>query len=221
MLKDDYTHDYSLECLNDMIARANAEGLLVVYNHPVWSQQTRDDYIGLKGLWGIEVFNTGSYVEGYIESVLPADELLREGERVVLACTDDMHDLKHAFGGWVMLKAESLTYDNIFNAMRDKNLYSSTGPEINDLYLEDDKLCIKTSAVREILLSSERRYARFVKGANGELINGAEFDIKGYIEDSIKCGSDPKKAYLRITVIDNNGKCAYTRAYYLDELLEK
>ena len=55
MKRVSYPIEYSVDCVNDMIARANEAGFLVCYNHPVWSMQNYADYADLKGLWGIEV----------------------------------------------------------------------------------------------------------------------------------------------------------------------
>ena len=42
------------------IARASEKGYLVTYNHPAWSMQDARDYIGLEGIWCVEMFN-GEY----------------------------------------------------------------------------------------------------------------------------------------------------------------
>jgi hypothetical protein len=53
-----------------------------------------------------------------------------------------------------------------------------------------------------------------VKG-NG-LISEARFDINNLFNFK---DNDIKKHYFRITIIDDEGNKAYTRAYYLEELL--
>ena len=65
--KTGYNRVYTVDCVNDMIQRANDEGCLVSYNHPVWSLQNYSDYIDLKGLWGVELYNTGCARNGYFE----------------------------------------------------------------------------------------------------------------------------------------------------------
>ncbi len=220
MRKADYEHFYNVDCINDMIAKANAEGFLVVYNHPVWSLHSREDYIDLKGLWGVEVYNHGSFVDGYVETAFPADEFARKGEKIVLSCTDDAHALKHMFGGWVIVNAKSLAYDDVFTALKNKDLYSSTGPAIEEIYIEDGFLYVKTSPAKRIFLTSERRFSRAQSAVEG-LISEAKFDITPYIENSKKCGSDLDKCYLRITVYDEKGQFAYSRPYFFDEIVEK
>lgn len=219
MLKADYPRAYNIDVVNDMIAKANEEGFISTYNHPVWSLQTREDYLGLKGIWGIEVYNHGGFVEGYLENPVPADDLLREGEPVVLCCTDDAHNLLQAFGGWVMVNAKSLSYDDVFDALKRKDVYSSTGPDIEEIYIEDNYLHVKTSPVKQIFLTAERRFARAENAPTNGTITEANFEIGSYLENTEKYGGKDK-AYLRVTVCDENGKFAYSRAYFVDELIK-
>ena len=221
MRKADYERYYDVERINDMIAKANAEGFLSTYNHPVWSLQTKDDYIGLKGLWGVEVYNHGGYVGGYLETAVPCDELLRQGVPVVPCCTDDSHFIDQCFGGWVMINAKSLTYEDVFEAMKNKDVYSSTGPDIDEIYIEDNHLYVKTSPVKSIFLTAERRFARFLNAHDGESLSEAKFEIGSYLENTKKYGSEEDKSYLRVTIVDENGKIAYSRAYFVNEILAK
>ena len=75
--------------------------------------ENHDDYSGLKGLWGIEVYNTGCVREGYPDTVQPFEDLLREGNRIFPVATDDAHSEKDHFGGFVMIKSEKLDYASI------------------------------------------------------------------------------------------------------------
>ena len=49
----DATH-YEKEWVSDYIEAVSRGGFLVTYNHPQWSLQDKDDYVGLKGLHAIE-----------------------------------------------------------------------------------------------------------------------------------------------------------------------
>ena len=53
-----FTRTYTKSSVNETIARANADGFLVAYNHPVWSLQDYTDYEYLQGIWGLECYNT-------------------------------------------------------------------------------------------------------------------------------------------------------------------
>lgn len=74
--KQVYNRRYDVDDVNKVIEMANAEGCLVSYNHPVWSLQDYSDYIDLKGLWGVELYNTGCARNGYFDSAKPLDDLL-------------------------------------------------------------------------------------------------------------------------------------------------
>ena len=212
-VKVNYKKVYSTDCVNDIIRKAKEEKCLVSYNHPVWSLQGYEDYINLKGLWGVEWYNTGCVNAGYKDSIKPIDELLRKGERVFPLATDDSHGLDDRFGGWVMVKAKNLNYDTIFNALEVGDFYSSSGPEILELTLEDGIINVKTSSCYRIILTTDRRETIFV---NGDDINCATFDINSYLEESKTNINQPQ--YIRITVIDSTGNEAYSRAYFIDEL---
>ena len=207
---------YSADCINELISKANDEDCLVCLNHPVWSIQDYSDYIGLRGLWGVEWFNSSATLDGYLDSIKPIDDLLRIGEKVFPIAADDTHNLNACFGGFVMIKAKELEYSNIFNALKNGDFYSSTGPEIFELWYEDKCVYIKTSKVKKIILTTERRVSIVASGE--DYISEAYFDIKKLFE--IK-DDNLQKHYFRITVIDEFGKHAYTRAYFLDEFLNK
>jgi hypothetical protein len=85
-----YIKSYSIESINDIIKKAKEDGCLVSYNHPVWSMQTYEDYIGLKGLWGVEWHNTGCVNSAYKDTFQPIEDLLRKGENVFPLATDEI-----------------------------------------------------------------------------------------------------------------------------------
>ena len=206
---------YSTEAVNEVIRRANEEGCLVSYNHPVWSLQDYSDYIGLKGLWGIELYNTGCARNGYVDSPKPLDDLLRNGERPFPLATDDSHRLFDCFGGFVMVKAESLKYDTVFDALKNGYFYASCGPEFHELSIDEGIVKVKSSPVEYVSLSTDNRLL-FSKKADDELLTDTELDIKWYLDLS-KEGINEHK-YIRVTLIDKFGKAAYSRAYFIDEL---
>ena len=212
--------EYSKEFAQWIINEANNEGCLVCLNHPTWSLQTRDDYSGLKGLWGVEWHNTGC-VESprghYIDSPEPIVELLREGERNVYPiAADDCHNTPDFFGGWLQVKAASLDYDTVFKALKCGNFYSSNGPTIKSLYLDGDTLTVKTSAAATICVISNHRWARRER-AESKALSGASFSLKSLVENA-RSAPTVKDIWFRLEVTDKRGNHALTRAYFLDEL---
>ena len=209
--------DYSRESVQNVIDAANAEGFLVSYNHPGWSNQDFTDYTGLKGVWGVEWHNTGCDRIAYVEGFRPIIDLLHEGERQVYPlATDDCHGIGDYCGGWIQIKARSLDYATVFEALKRGDFYSSTGPEIKSLYIEDGILHVKTSAAVQIAVASDHRWTS-VKNADGKLLRGGEFNLAKLIENAA-IAPEGRNVWLRVQVTDKYGKCARTRAYFLDEL---
>lgn len=211
-----YHAEYSADGLNEIIRKANEEGFLVTLNHPVWSLQNYEDYKDLKGLWGIEIYNTASDLEGYPDTVQPLEDLLRKGERLFPVATDDAHKPCDRFGGYVMIKAEKLEYGTIMNALEKGDFYASTGPEIMELYWEDNILHVACSEAVTVALVTERRRNQQKNAAPGELLTAAEFDLTKWLTDESCDGA--ATPYFRIAVKDARGNMAYTRAYFLDEV---
>ena len=210
-----YNRIYDVDDINKIIKMANDDGCLVSYNHPVWSLQDHTDYIDLKGVWGIELYNTGCARNGYFDTAQPFDDLLRRGERVFPLATDDAHKLCDCFGGFVMINAEGLTYDCIFKALKNGDFYASTGPEFFEISINNGIVTIKCSPVAYIGLSTESRHL-FAKRTDDDLITDISFDIGWHL--NMEKSGPSENPYIRITVIDKYGNGAYSRAYFLDEL---
>ena len=152
---------YSVECMNDIIARAKEEGFLVSYNHPTWSLQDENDYAELKGVWGVEVYNTGCDRMGYLDTVHPMETLLRRGEFVFPLATDDAHKLSDCFGGWTMVGADRLEYSDVMQALENGDFYASTGPEwtvADALEAEDGTVITLTATVESIYQAYNSSY---------------------------------------------------------------
>ena len=113
--------------------------------------------------------------------------------------------MQTSVGGFVMIKADKLEYSTVTDALFSGNFYASQGPEIKELYIEDDKIHVICSAVQMIVLSTGGRSAQSVIASNGEALTEAEFAFLK--EDN----------YLRITITDMYGKHANTNAYFVDE----
>lgn len=211
-----YDRVYSVECINEMIKMANEEECLVSFNHPVWSLQDYSDYIGLKGLWGVEWHNSGCVNAGYIDTIQPIDDLLRGGENVFPLATDDAHKIEDCFGGFVMVKAPVLKHEEVYDALARGDFYSSEKPLIEELYIEDGIIHIKTTPAKKIIVTTDKRYTYPIIAEEGQSLTNADMDITWFLE---RCDETINKVeYVRITVIDEEGYIAYTRAYYVNEL---
>lgn len=216
-IRSEMKRTYSLECANEAIRQANEAGYLVTYNHPNWSLQTQEDYMGLRGLWGIEVYNTTCKMLGY-EDCDPHvfEELLRGGTMLYPVAADDFHRPNLWFGGWVMVGAESLEYGAVIRALERGDCYASTGPEISSLTLQNGVLRIKCSPAAQITVNSACRRA-FVKLAEtAEGLTEAEIDLHDWYFEPM--AGVPENAWFRVTVYGTDGNKAYTRAFTREEV---
>lgn len=221
MRANKYDFRYSAECINDVVAKANAAGFLVSYNHPVWSLQSREDYIDYKGLWGVEIYNNECSMMGYTDTSTPIDDLLREGERIYTLATDDSHSAASSCGGFVMVKADKLEYNTVMTALEKGDFYASTGAFINELTFDEGILHIECSDAKSIIVNTDKRIAKRKMASEGESINKCDFDLRDWLVDSANLeGKLRDDSYFRVTVISHDGKKAWTNAYFYDDIVK-
>jgi hypothetical protein len=164
----------------------------------------------------LEIFNTGCFRNGYPEyNAGVYDDLLRQGKRIFCIAADDNHNCAHdaswhpdidSFGGWVMIRCERLSYENLTKALENGDFYASCGPEIYECYIEDGVAHITTSEVRRIAMVTARRNAAAVEVTGDDRVCEAHFPIS------------PEDGYIRFDVVDENGNHANTNAKFLDTL---
>ena len=206
----------SAECINSSIKRARDAGFFITYNHPAWSLDDYPQYTQYEGMHAMEIYNHDCEVFNYIGYMPSAyDDMLRLDKRIYAVAADDNHNAYPAdsygfdsLGGFVMIKAEKLEYEAITDSLFSGDFYASTGPEIKELYIEDGKVKVKTSAAISIAMSTARRNTQNKLAKRGSYISEAEFIL------------DSSEKYFRITVNDENGGHANSRAYFVDEILE-
>ena len=199
-----YERIYGHEGISEIIKIANEKGFLVCYNHPMWSLENATDYLGYKGLWGVEIYNHASHLGGRMEyDIYAYEDFLRSGQKIACVSTDDNHNMKSACGGWVMINADKLDYDTIIDAMEKHNLYASMGPEIKELYIEDNKAYLTFSKGEYAVMATRGRRVAKKMAENPDGENKVEFEIL------------PQDGYIRFDVVDKYGKRANTCAYFI------
>lgn len=205
----DYVREHTHECICDMMKKGRENGFFVTYNHPNWSLENYDDYMGYNYMNAMEIYNNECAYSGFCEyNEKEYDDMLRGGKRIYCIATDDCHSAVTGSGGFTMIKADKLEYRTITKAMVDGNFYASQGPEIHSLWIEDGLLHIECSGVRSIRFNTGIRRAKKIESCDGMLLNTAEFEVK------------PEDIYVRVTITDATGKHAYTNAYFVDDLFE-
>ena len=199
--------EYDVNWINGYLQDVAEAGFLVNYNHPQWSLQTKDDYIGLKNVHSVEVIN-GSCIYLNDNTSVHYEQMLRAGMRVCPTAGDDTHTADKIGNAWTMIKADELSYAALIRAYESGYCYASEGPEIHSLILKDGKIRVKVSPASAISLHGEGRYGQMKRSATEVLYTEAEFD---YLPE--KLGS-----YFRIEVRDRFGYKAYSNAYFTRDI---
>ena len=205
----DYERQYTHERISDMIRIGREKGFFVTYNHPTWSQESYPQYIGYEGLCAMEIVNGACVVMGYEDhNGRVYDDMLRSGKKLYCIAADDTHNVKDLFGGFTVIRAPKLEYRAVTDALSNGHFYCSEGPVIRDLWIEGDTVTVTVEGAREISMTRGIRRAGRVTQTDAPL---TEASFKIYPEDE----------FFRIVVTDAEGKCAYTNAYFVADLLEK
>jgi hypothetical protein len=184
----------------------NAVGGLSIVAHPYWYDLTPEDLLGLHGHIGIEIFNTGCWLDiqkGH--SLVHWDAVLRRGQRVFGLATDDSHWVYPDYGrGWVLVCAERLDQPSILEAIRRGHFYSTMGPEIYDVQLDGRQVSVRCSPARSIFLVGDSYHCPTAAHAwDGQPIIEATFTLH------------PQQEYLRVEIVDMDYQSAWTNAYFI------
>ena len=207
---------YTPENITALMNTGRESGFFVTYNHPAWSLEDLRDYSQYHGLHAVEMYNYSSYVSGMNEyNTHVYDEILREGERIYCIGADDNHNdypldspKSDSFGAFTLIKAEKLEYEAITSALLAGSFYASRGPVINALWLEDGEIHIECEDSAEIIFNTNGRRRFSVYPEEGKPLTAAAFKL---LDEDI---------YVRVTVVDKEGKTANTNAYFLDEIVK-
>ena len=212
-----YVRRYTGEGITEMMNIGREKGFFVTYNHPSWSLESYPDYMSYDGMHAFEMYNGGCLAAGFADyNPRVYDDLLMGGKRLYCIGADDNHNTAPASSrrsdagyAWTVIKADSLDYSNVTNALVNGNFYASEGPEIFELTYEDGTVHIKCSEADKIICNYGVRHAEIKLNDDHSSICEADFSMK------------PEWRYFRITVIDKNGKTACTNAYFADELFNQ
>lgn len=194
----------------DIAKRAVDAGAFVSLAHPYWNAVSETDALAAASVvHSVEIYNHASEVgvqRGY--GLHQAEVLLAKGNRLSLNAADDAH-FKHpmstfmdGFGGWVQVKAASLTAGALVAALKAGQFYASQGPEFDRVQTIDNTVRITCSPVSQIVVSGiGATYQRFHEVS--------------MIEAEAKLPSRETTPYIRITIVDADGRSAWTNPIWL------
>ena len=187
-----------------MIDMLHENGNLTFYCHPEWSGTPARDFEMLRGNFAMEIWNSGAAIENRMDMNAACwDELLAQGQRIYGVATDDGHEMHQHCNGWVMVRSEN-SVPAILEALERGAFYSSCGPEIHDFYVENGVAHIACSPVSEIYFHHLRTPFKAIKKGEDELTGGS---VK------LRAGG-----YIRASVMDENGRRAWTNPIFLEDV---
>jgi hypothetical protein len=174
-------------------------------NHPMdsnGSQMTASGFLAVTGLNHFEVVNGGrlSQTAG-AETLWDAILSAPNGRLAYGVAADDNHyTFSQAFKGWIVVRANALTKENIMNAVRVGDFYSSTGIVLND-YVVD-------YAAKTITIDSQNGNTITFIGNNGSILK----TVSGAFGVYNVTGSEK---YVRAKITNTAGKMAWTQPIYV------
>ena len=187
-----------------------ARGCITTYNHPVWSRVEEREFVDTDGIFGLEIFNYNTVNEsgtGY--DTAHWDVMLRKGRRIHGFASDDNHNeglFDDACGGYVWVKADGLTHDNILSALVEGNYYSSSGPKIYDWGIREGVVYVDCSPVNRVNVIA------------GGYVNGGRTVMCGSLQETMTRAEYPlngDETYVRVECVDANGRTAWSNAIFL------
>ena len=190
--------------IQEAVDEVRAAGGVAIIAHPYWSGLTLADMQDIEGCAGIEVYNHMVHKGvGKGRSTVHWDDLLATGRRGFGFAVDDCHFNGDTYGGWIMVKSQYRDADSILEAVKSGRFYASTGPEIKSVQEDGGILRVECSDAAEINFLSRQWCGRHEEAPDGETLNSAEFSL------------DHGQGYVRIEVMDSEGRTAWTNPLYL------
>ena len=208
------TRRYDVDYINKFVKTANENGYLCTYNHPTWSLEEWTQIEQYEGFLSMEMCNYSSYLLNGLEYNADLyDYLSRKGKRIYCHSADDNHNGRpfgtpgcDSFGGFAMIMAEKLDYPSIISALENGEFYSSMGPIIHSLKIENGRISVECSDAKQITVHLGGRNTLRAYGSKEAPVTEAEFTLSNEYK------------YIRISVEDFEGKRADTRAFFPDEI---
>ena len=194
--------------LNTGIQFLNQKNFITTLNHPRWSGLSPEDVAAIEGYSNMEVVNGYELMlDGYGDSSAVYEAQLRAGRRIRPFAADDSHHASlpgapghEFFQGFTMLKAPVLTYADLIDALDRGAFYASTGPIIENLWLEDGILHLECSPVRGVYVHGNLYRHRLSRVEAQDCITCLDLDIRGIFDDS---------SYLFLKIVNSRGQCAW------------
>ena len=185
-------------------------GCFITYNHPVWSRVCADEF-EIENLYhSLEIYNYNTVNEsGTGFNTTYWDEMLRKGYHLNADASDDNHNgsFPDNFGGYIMLAAKELTHEHVMNALLCGAYYSTNGPKIHQITINDSEVLISCSPVERvnIVAGGYVGAGTTVLASAGQELTEAHYILNG------------TETYIRIECVDQFGRTAWSNPYYTNQ----
>lgn len=195
--------------MQEVIDAVNAAGGLCYLAHPYWCGFRSDEIARLKGLAGIEVFNTSCRYLGKEYNMQTWDELCDMGLLYPALAVDDIHTQNELFGGWTVICCKERTEEAVMNALRKGEFYTSQGPEIKRISYENGIFEAEFSPVISAVLYSNTYNGWY------SLLPGTDCKATGTTTSlRIDCSEIFRRSkdnvYMRLQIFDSDRRYAWT-----------
>lgn len=185
--------------------RAREAGAFIGIAHPAWYSLSLADAETLDAAHSVEIYNHGCQImHDKGDGAYLLDGMLDKGHHLTTYACDDAHFRSPDFGGgWIELKADANEPDAILEALKQGQFYSTQGPRIDDIRLDDDMIEVDCTS------------------AAGILIVGAGYLMSQQYAPSMtkaRISLEPLRAspWLRVVVIGMDGKRAWSNPIWID-----
>ena len=187
----------------DLVSRS---GGLCILAHPVWSMMRLETIKALKGLSGVEIFNSVScrpYNPDRADATHVLDMLASGGLLYPGIAADDSHYYGlEAARSFILAQAASLGESDVMDALRAGRYYASQGPRFRSVSLEGDLVRVTCSPVSHILFHSDLAWN------DGRAVAGDGLTEAFYYLDRAR-----GESFVRVILVDGEGRRAWMRPF--------
>ena len=204
------------EVINQTVDELRQKNCIVTVNHPVFSDMSCEDLLKIRGMDGVEVYNSiGTMFNNYSDDSAFYEYFLRAGGKAFPVGGDDCHlrfqdgsPFVEYFQGFTVVKARKLTYDSLIASIDEGALFASTGPMFHNLWLEGDLLHVECSPVCGVFVHGKYLAYKAAEIEQTDCLTRVTIDISGLRAIS---------PYIWVQLRDTKGKKAWAKPYWFGE----
>jgi predicted metal-dependent phosphoesterase TrpH len=203
--------------LEDGVRFVEQAGGVPYLAHPYWTGADFDA-LDVDGLRGIEVWNGGCDREISRGGSEPHwDDALQRGRLLYGVAADDSHHPGHDSDlAWTWIRAAERTPAAVLDALRSGAFYSSAGPSILEVAIDDDAIEVATSPCRSVTLCQGMQRGSSAQAGRLGYRYGARVLETTFDGSLIRVRLERREAVFgRVQVEDANGRRAWTNPLWL------